>query len=80
MIKSKEGTVKTKGATEEIRADLTCIFRALNEGGIIDGEKDVIDLYKLACMDESEIDDLIANKLKEMKEKLENIRLGDLLK
>ena len=73
MIKSKEGNIKVKGTTEEIRADLAGIFRALSEEDIIKEEKDVVRLYRLACMDESEIDDLMNSTLQEMKDKLEDI-------
>ena len=73
MIKSKEGNIKVKGTTEEIRGDLTCIFRALSEEDIIKEEKDVVRLYRLACMDESEIDDLMNSTLQELKDKLEDI-------
>ncbi len=80
MIKSKEGTVKYNGREEEIRADLICIFRALNKEDIIEDEDDVLSLYKLACLDEHELNNMIADKLQEIKEKLKNIGLGDILK
>ena len=73
MIKSKEGNIKVKGTTEEIMADLAGIFRALSEEDIIKEEKDVVRLYRIAFMDESEIDDLMNSTLQELKDKLEDI-------
>lgn len=73
MIKSKDGNIKIKGTTEEIRTDLASIFRALSEEDIIKGEKDVVCLYRLSCMDESELNDLMNSTLQELKDKLEDI-------
>ena len=73
MIKCKKGDIKIKGTTNEIKTDLTCIFRALSEENIIKGEKDVVFLYRLACMDESVVDDLANSTLQELKDKLEDI-------
>ena len=46
----------------------------------IEDEDDVLSLYKLACLDEHELNNMIADKLQEIKEKLKNIGLGDILK
>lgn len=71
MIKSKEGTVKYKGRDEEVRADLVCIFRALNKENVIEDDDDVLSLYKLACLDERELDNMLADQLQKIKDKLE---------
>lgn len=73
MIKSKEGTVKYKGRDEEVRADLICIFRALNKENVIEDEDDVLSLYKLACLDERELDNMLADQLQKIKDKLEDL-------
>lgn len=73
MIKSKEGTVKYKGRDEEVRADLFCIFRALNKENVIEDEDDVLSLYKLACLDERELDNMLADQLQKIKDKLEDL-------
>lgn len=73
MIKSKEGTVKYKGRDEEVRADLVCIFRALNKENVIEDEDDVLSLYKLACLDERELDNMLADQLQKIKDKLEDL-------
>lgn len=73
MIKSKKGAVKYKGRDEEIRADLICIFRALNEENVIKDKDDVLNLYKLACLDERELGNMLADQLKKINEKLEEL-------
>lgn len=73
MIKSKEGAVKYKGRDEEVRADLICIFRALNEGNVIEDEDDVLSLYKLARLDEHELDNILTNQLQKIKDILEDL-------
>lgn len=71
MIKSKEGEIRIKGKVNEIRADLVIIFRCLSDENIIEGEDDVIGLYRLSQMRE-ELDEKIKEKLlEELKSKLE---------
>lgn len=67
MIKSEEGIVRYKGSDNEIRADLICIFRALSQGDIVDGEEDARFLYWLAHVDE--------DGLGRIKKKLEDLMI-----
>lgn len=73
MIKSKEGAVKYKGRDEEVRTDLICIFRALNEEAVIEDEDDVLSLYKLACLDKNELNNMLADQLQKIKDTLEDL-------
>ena len=74
MIKSKEGTVKYKGSEVDIRTDLICLFRALGEEKIIDNEQDILELYRVAQMDEDEINEKIGEKLQEIIDLMEDIK------
>ena len=74
MIKSKEGAVKYKGSEVDIRADLICLFRVLGEEKIIDNEQDILELYRVAQMDEDEISEKIGEKLQEIIDLIEDIK------
>lgn len=74
MIKSKEGEIRIKGKENEVRADLICIFRALSDENIVEGEDDVLRLYRLSQMSGEELDEKIKEKLlEELKSKLEEV-------
>lgn len=73
MIKSKEGEVRIKGRGTEIRAELICIFRCLSEENIVEGEDDVLSLYRLSQMSEEEVDEKIKVKLEDLKSVLDEV-------
>ena len=73
MIKAKKCEVTTKGSSAELRTDLHCIFRALNDEKAIDGADDVASIYKRACMDIEELQEMAADSLLELLDRLEEL-------
>lgn len=56
MISSEDEIVKYRGPDNEIRADLICIFKGLSVENIIEGEEDVLLMYRLAQIDEDALE------------------------